>query len=359
MSSTECIVLDFDGTFTRVDDEAVPFVSGFRDGLRARVGDAADTRWAALASRVEADPDHYGWEYEGTIVAPSHADPYIMTTTIAQLLLSELGLSVGARTDMLQALYKENYPKSRNVFRNDARRVVEACVASGVPVFVVTNSQTEHVMAKLRELAPDGLDRISVRGDARKFVIAEPERSSQPWRELWAEVPTTTQIPGLSRPIHLRRGHYFDALTRIWDETRSRPENTLVCGDIFELDLALPARLGARIHLVARPQTPEHERRAARTTPGGGVSQELVGLLGGVESRTTTTMRVLSKLDPEAPVPAVGPNDEDPQDLRHRHPHLQLGRVGPEDHPRADARRPRVRRRDRRHRQSRERLLDR
>jgi phosphoglycolate phosphatase-like HAD superfamily hydrolase len=167
MSSTECIVLDFDGTFTRVDDEAVPFVSGFRDGLRARVGDAADTRWAALASRVEADPDHYGWEYEGTIVAPSHADPYIMTTTIAQLLLSELGLSVGARTDMLQALYKENYPKSRNVFRNDARRVVEACVASGVPVFVVTNSQTEHVMAKLRELAPDGLDRISVRGDAR------------------------------------------------------------------------------------------------------------------------------------------------------------------------------------------------
>ena len=283
MSSTECIVLDFDGTFTRVDDEAVPFVAGFREGLRARVGGAADTRWAALASRVEADPDRYGWEYEGTIVAPSHADPYIMTTTIAQLLLSELGLGVGARTDMLQALYKENYPKSHNVFRNDARRVVEACVASGVPVFVVTNSQTEHVVAKLRELAPVGLDRISVRGDARKFVVAEPERSSQPWKELWAEVPATTQIPGLSRPIQLRRGHYFDALTRIWDETRTRPENTLVCGDIFELDLALPARLGARVHLVARPQTPEHERRAARTTPGGGVSQELVGLLTRLE----------------------------------------------------------------------------
>jgi hypothetical protein len=283
MSSTECIVLDFDGTFTRVDDEAVPFVEGFREGLEARVGEVARTRWSALSARIEADPDRHGWEYEGTIVAPSHADPYIRTTTVAQLLLSELGMGLGARTDLLQALYRENYPKSRNVFRNDARRVVEACVASCVPVFVVTNSQTEHVLAKLRELAPEGLDRIAVRGDARKFVIAEPERSSHGWRELWAEIPETTQIAGLSRPIHLRRGHYFDALTRIWDETHTRPESTLVCGDIFELDLALPARLGARIHLVARPRTPEHERRAARTTPGGGVSQELVGLLERLE----------------------------------------------------------------------------
>ncbi|MBN8611359.1 MAG: HAD family hydrolase [Deltaproteobacteria bacterium] len=284
MSSTECIVLDFDGTFTRVDDEAVPFVAGFREGLRARVGEIADTRWDALASRVEADPDHHGWEYDGIIVAPSHADPYIMTTTIAQLLLDELGMTVGARTEILQALYRENYPKSRNVFRNDARRVVEAVLSSGVPVFVVTNSQTEHVEAKLRELDPRGLERLSVRGDARKFVIAEPERSlgtggGHAWRELWSEVPEKAEISGLSRPMHLRRGHYFDALTKIWDETRTRPENTLVCGDIFELDLALPARLGARVHLVARPQTPEHERRAARTTPGGSVSQELVGLL--------------------------------------------------------------------------------
>jgi hypothetical protein len=40
----ECIVLDFDGTFTRVDDEAVPFVAGFRAGLRERVGPVVDER---------------------------------------------------------------------------------------------------------------------------------------------------------------------------------------------------------------------------------------------------------------------------------------------------------------------------
>jgi FMN phosphatase YigB (HAD superfamily) len=279
----ECIVLDFDGTFTRGADEAVPFVAGFREGLRERIGPAADERWPSLVARVEADPDRYGWEYEGHIVAPSHADPYIFTTTVAQLLLDELGWAIGPRTDLLQTLYRENYPKSRNVFRHDARRVVEAVLSSGVPVFVVTNSQTEHVKAKLRELAPEGLDHLSVRGDARKFVVAEPERAGVGWRDVWAEVPAESRIAGLSRPIHLRRGHYFDTLVRIWDETHTRPETTLVCGDIFELDLALPAQLGARIHLVARPQTPEHERRAARTTPGGSVSQELIGLLERLE----------------------------------------------------------------------------
>lgn len=281
--SIECIVLDFDGTFTRVDDEAVPFVAGFREGLRARLGPVADERWSSLVARVEADPDVYGWEYEGHIVAPSHADPYVFTTTVAQLLLDELGWATGPRTELLQALYRENYPKSRNVFREDARRVVEVVLSSGVPVFVVTNSQTEHVKAKLRELAPKGLDHLTVRGDARKFVVAEPERASVAWRRLWEEIPAEGHIPGLSRPIQLKRGHYFDTLTRIWDETHTGPETTLVCGDIFELDLALPARLGARVHLVARPQTPEHERRAARSTPGGSVSQELIGLLERLE----------------------------------------------------------------------------
>ena len=46
-------------------------------------------------------------------------------------------------------------------------------------------------------------------------------------------------------------------------------------------------------------------------------------------------------------MPEVGPNDvlikiAQDRDLRHRHPHLQLGRVGAEDHPGADGRRPRV-----------------
>ena len=40
--------------------------------------------------------------------------------------------------------------------------------------------------------------------------------------------------------------------------------------------------------------------------------------------------------------------DREDRDLRHRHPHLEVGRVGAEDDSGADARRPRIRRRDRR-----------
>lgn len=277
MSSIECIVLDFDGTFTRVDDEAQPFVEAFREGLAEHVGGAAALapRWAAAEARIDADPDRHGWESDGTIVAPSHADPYIRCTTIGQLLLSEEGLGTGARTEILQALYRRCYPLSRTVFRDEARTVVEAIVASGVPVFVVTNSATAHVRAKIDVLDPRGKEAIEVRGDARKFVLHEPERK----HELFERLPERLSVPGLARPMYLRRGHYFDALRKIWEETGAGPESTMVCGDIFELDLAMPAQLGARVHLVARPGTPDYERRAARSIPGGGASADLSGLL--------------------------------------------------------------------------------
>lgn len=280
MSSMQCIVLDFDGTFTRVDEEAAPFVEAFRRGLGEHLARSSsplppEQRWEAAAKIVEGDPDRHGWEYDGAIVAPAHADPYIRCTTIGQLLLAEDGLTVGQRTEILQGLYRQCYPLARTVFRPDAKLVVEALLASGVPLYVVSNSATEHVRAKIDALDPIGKHAIQVRGDARKFVIHEPERS----HELFDALPAQMELPGLGRPIYLRRGHYFDALRKIWDETGARPETTMVCGDIFELDLAMPARLGARVHLVARPETPEYERRAVRAMPGGSASQDLAGLL--------------------------------------------------------------------------------
>jgi phosphoglycolate phosphatase-like HAD superfamily hydrolase len=278
--SIECIVLDFDGTFTLVDREAVPFLEGFVDDLRGMIGAQAVSRWDDTMRRVKADPDRYGWENEGRIVAPSHADPYILATTIGQLLLEESGVASRAeRTEKLQTLYQRNYPKALTVFRPEARDVIEAVVATGWPVFVVTNSRTAHVEAKIASLVPQLKDRISVRGDARKFVLTEPEQPD----EAWAKVPSELHVAGLTRPIYPRRGAYYEQLRKIWAETNGSAATTLVCGDIFELDLALPAELGARIHLVARPETPDYERRAARGRPAGSVSADLGGLLEVLE----------------------------------------------------------------------------
>lgn len=278
--SVECIVLDFDGTFTLVDREAVPFVEGFIADLRAELGDDVQKRWDETVARVKADPDRFGWENDGIIVAPSHSDPYILATTVGQILLAEAGVdSRAARTETLQRLYQRNYPKALTVFRPDAKAVIETLVATSIPVFVVTNSKTEHVEGKLDQLAPRGRKQISVRGDARKFVLTDPAAPDDAWKR----VPAQRELAGLSRPIHLGRGAYYDQLRRIWQETDTSAHTTLVCGDIFELDLALPSELGARVHLVARPDTPEYERRAARSRVGGSVSQELSGLLEVLE----------------------------------------------------------------------------
>ena len=66
----------------------------------------------------------------------------------------------------------------------------------------------------------------------------------------------------------------------------------------------------------------------------------------------------------DVPEPEPGINDvkiagEAHRDLRHRSPHLQMGRVGAEDDSGADGRRPRIRRRDRRGRRQRQRLFPR
>lgn len=283
--STECIVLDFDGTFTEVDVEARPFVEVFRRGLTDLVGAEIAGRWDATRERVLAGPDLYGWENDGRIVAPAHADPYVLSTSIAQLLVAQAPkIAPAERAGAVERLFAASYPHAAIAFRPDARMVVESLVRSGLPVFVVTNSRTEHVMAKLEKLAPVGLEHVVVRGDARKFVVGPPEAQlASPWEERWKTIPETRTVPGLGRPVHLRRGAYFDAIRRISEETGAEPEAMLVCGDIWELDLALPALLGARIHLVTRPGTPDHEKRAVRATPGGTSSPTLAGLLAELE----------------------------------------------------------------------------
>ncbi len=274
MASTfDCIILDFDGTFTDVEKEAVPFLAAYRDDLAAEVGEEAIAGWDEAAASIGADPDSYGWEFDGRIVAPCHADPYIMATSTAQKLLNEAGLLLDPETrrSFLEELFRRNYPKAANVFRPDARRVVEELLATELPIYVVTNSLTDAVEAKLDDLAPEGRERLQVYGNAKKYVVTDPERDAGGLEDL----PDTLALPGLDRPIFLRRGLYWDALSSVLADAGATPARTLVAGDIFELDLALPAALGFAIHLVARPRTPGYERDAVAAHVRGEVSEDL------------------------------------------------------------------------------------
>lgn len=276
MAEHELIILDFDGTFTDVDAEAIPFLDHYRRGLEALAGRAIDGAWEAAVDEVRAAPDAHGFRFGDRIVAPSHADPYILSSCVSQLVLERLGLGHASVTGV-EALFHEAYRHADTVFRPDARAVVDAVLGLGVPVYVVSNSRTDNVRAKLERLAPGLLDRLEVRGDARKFHLVPP--STRDAR--FDAVPEARTVEGLSRTLYLRRGRYFDALRAIWEATGTRPERTLVCGDIYELDLALPAALGAAVHLVGRESTPAWERAAAMGGRGG-FSTELRGLLARV-----------------------------------------------------------------------------
>ncbi len=275
MARFDLIVLDFDGTFTDVEKEADPFFAAYRAQVEATYGDV-DAEWERALAIVAQDPAHYGWTYNGLVVAPGNADPYLRATVIMNMIFDERGIlnDEQERTAVLQKLYFDNYPKADTVFRHDAKAVVETLLASETPVYVVTNSATADVQEKLNVLDPKGREKLTVHGNARKYIVSEPESSCT----LFDAVPKTMEVEGLRRPILLRRGDYYTLLKQLWAETGATPEKTLVAGDIFELDLALPAKLGAATHLVLKEKTADFEKRAIEQV-GGRFSDGLSAIL--------------------------------------------------------------------------------
>lgn len=277
----DCILLDFDGTFTDVEAEGAPFAEAYRADVSRLLGEDVTSQWLAAEGLIRNDPDRYGWNHGRRIVAPANADPYVRCTAITQVLLDERGLYVDPdeRTGILQDLYARNYQKSATVFRPEARDVLDDVLGRSVPVFVVTNSRPDTVSRKIDELAPARRETLEVMGDAKKYVVVEPAEIDS----TFDAIPEEEQLEGLARPVFLRRGHYYEVLRDIWGRTGARPERTLVVGDIYELDLALPARLGTAVHLVTRDTTPEYEVRAVLSKAMGAISEDLRGVLARLD----------------------------------------------------------------------------
>ena len=277
--SIECVVLDLDGTFTDLSREAPAFSAAFPALVADLLGRPLDGAWEDAERRVHELSPELAWMIEGNAVAPADADPYILASCTAQLLFDRVGILTGdpgLRSEIITTLFRRAYQHTGAAFRPEAKRVLEALLARGLPVCFVTNAPAAAAEAKLASLALPDRTRLRIYGDARKFLIGPPTR---PDARL-SRVPREKHLPGLQRPLLLERGRYFDALSTIWEETGARPETTLVCGDIFELDLALPAELGAQVHFVKRERTYAYELEAlAALGERGGASDALEALL--------------------------------------------------------------------------------
>ena len=269
------IVLDFDGTMTDVEADAHPFRVGYLDDLSIFVGRGpgdAEVQGIALDTerKLFQGPD-VPFMWENRAVAPVVVDPFMRIFPIAHGVLDHFGAipNQAERQQLLRLLYRYNYAKTlvRPMFRAGAGKVLQALVKTDT--WIVTNSDTHAVVSKLTALdrEADGVawHTARVRGGARKFAIDDQ------WTVLDAEL----SLPGLDRPVLLRRREYHDVLATIIGSVGATFSDLIVIGDIFEFDLAMPLALGARVGLVTSANTPAYERAFVAAHPRGAVLDDV------------------------------------------------------------------------------------
>ena len=260
--SERVIIFDFDGTCTVPTTGAdESFLHAHQAGFAELLGKTpgwAEAVYAQARLLICANPEHYGWEINGQIVAPALVDAFVEAQVCAQIILKKLGEDVQSWEVRLNELYQKNYLLYQTVFRPELLTVFRELRALGTPFYIVTNSDPAKVQKRLEALGDDA-QWISplVRGFAKKFLVTPgPEN-----------VPEYTFFPGLHRPVKLRKQHYYDVLTGIMEVHQVSWNKLTVIGDIAELDLAPPVAMGSYGHLVLGPNTPIFEKQWAETHP--------------------------------------------------------------------------------------------
>ena len=275
------LVLDFDGTMTDAEVEGGPFRSGYLEDISILTGlpmDEVNALAETYSQEVFENAHAYGWDFQGRIVAPAVVDPYLCMMYVARKIMDKAGVFTNYtdRTRLLDGiLYKYNYGKTLNAFREGAREVLESF--KGTATYVVTNSHTIPVKEKLTSLGqePDGsctLDWLVERvyGSAKKYYLQDD----------FERVPEAMTLEGLPRPVLLRRQKYHAVLSKLLADEGMSWEELVVVGDIFELDLSLPLAMGARVGLLANSFTPDYEKNFLASHPRGHVLHHVDEIAG-------------------------------------------------------------------------------
>ncbi|MCB9549675.1 MAG: HAD family hydrolase [Myxococcales bacterium] len=284
MDTPGLLVLDFDGTMTDAEREGAPFRQGYLDDIAALVDrpyDEVDALARGFEAEVAANPGAHGWLFLDRIVAPASVDPYLRIMPVARRILDHFGRLTDAldRSRVLDAiLYKYNYGKTEDAPRPGAGALLESL--ADAPVYIVTNSHTDAVQRKVRAMGaqPDGSNTLEwlakrVHGRAKKYFIDDA----------FDAVPEAMTLAGLDRPVLLRRRHYFEVLDALRQAQGAAWTDVVVVGDIFELDLALPFALGARVALMTNAFTPPWETAFLADHPRGSLLtrvEQIAALLG-------------------------------------------------------------------------------
>jgi len=248
------VVLDFDGTCTLVENIQRAFLERYRALVAAEWSAEAAEQWDENVAAVRAASPVAAWMLGGAPAAPAAADPYILSGEVVALTARRLGVRAPAAA---ASWYFTAYHENPAPLRAELHDLIVGLVDDGCQVAFVSNSDRKKVAERITEigLPPEIAERVQVHGNAAKFCIQElwfEKPPSEPLAARFRALPPTARS-SLERPLYLRRGAYFHALAGVWEKNGTTPEETLVVGDVWEMDLAMPAQLGCRLVLVRRP----------------------------------------------------------------------------------------------------------
>jgi FMN phosphatase YigB (HAD superfamily) len=287
------VVLDFDGTCTQIDLVHAGFLASYLailETANGRAREALKPAWEAALAEVRAASPNAGWTLAGApSTAPAAADPYILASEASAVMLRR-GTIQHAPADA----YARAYVANPAPWRPEVPDVLAALVKRGLKVGFISNSERAAIQMRLTDLL--NADRklrgkIVVHGDAAKFKLAElPLGASGPgaaYRAQFEKLDGAVRAEGTTRPIYLRRGSYFDALCGLWSDLGANGyaiAETIVCGDIWDLDLAMPNALGAAVHLIRRAAPFEtYAYELAQLASPKDASKDLRGLVDHVD----------------------------------------------------------------------------
>lgn len=252
----EISIWDFDGTVTKPDAAGSErYVKAHQAGLASMLDMSPEwlaEQYTLARSEVVEDPNKYGWEVGGYLVAPALVDICVEAQVCAQIILKALDHDVRAWAPKLEQLFHDNYLLANAPIRPEFLETIEAQRDQGAHCYIVTSSDTTKVQGRISQLGERAawlVDRVH--GHAKKHIVTPGDPG---------HMDTHMQFPGLDRPVLLHKGHYHRVLQSILDRHNADWSNLTMTGDVAELDLAVPVTLGARGILVNSPSTPNYER---------------------------------------------------------------------------------------------------
>lgn len=261
MSKIKHVAFDFDGTCTQIPPIWQAFTEEYRNSFFAAVLPVVVTSqdWAEAEQDVKKNSPAAGWMVGGTPSAPIAADPYIMADEVSRLICRQKNIAHA----MPPGLFSTAYDSHPAPWREEALDVLTTLHKRGITIHFVSNSSPRTIASRLDELlGADSEIRVAIRiaSGAGKFLIQElpwdkPDIVSAEMRSKFGALPASDKKSkgrSLKRPIYLRRGSYFQALCATLNNSAEAYASTVVCGDVWELDLAMPAALGIRVHLIER-----------------------------------------------------------------------------------------------------------